>query len=335
IKLVTDLTSSPKKIIYRSFSSLAWLFIAIDLFLPPILVLIHFSTARTIFKVLIGIYYIYMAARSIAKKNQDAWTVLLGVVLYVTGSRLDMLVGIPVRDYGVSAFALCMLFALTSRHARLRNRFVEISGKLLDAHEEERRRLARDIHDGIGQSLLGLKLRLQMLASKVKSGFAPAPETFESLVGSADSIIEEVRRTSMDLRPSFIENISLADAIKWYTETFAGKGSFEIFFHEGKDPVPEPVPRIKDNLYRIFQEIISNAVKHSLATRVDISLYYDGKTLTLIAMDNGVGFLVDENRSGGIGLKTMRERAALIGGKCRIESSPGTGTTVRVEVPLT
>jgi signal transduction histidine kinase len=334
LMLISKLTGGPTTLLFKGLVAVGVAFAVADVALPPLTVLEHLSGPRKVFMAVLGVYYLYLAGKAVLARHEESIPVLLGVSAYVIGSRVDLFIGTELRDFGVGFFALCMLYALTSRHARLKNRLMEVSSKLLDAHEEERRRLARDIHDGIGQSLLGLKLKLQMAVAKVKKGETLPAETLDAIVKDSSAIIEEVRRTAMDLRPSYVEGASLLDSMKWYAESFRQDRAFELHFHTGDEEVGEPPPRIKDNFYRIFQEILANAAKHSGATRIDIALYRSGKTLILLATDNGHGFDLAESRNPGMGLVTMRERAELLGGFCFVESRPGYGTTVRVEVPL-
>lgn len=317
----------------------AWVFIlveiclaALGLVLPPLGALFLLSGPRKIIVVLRGAYYLFLVLRALLRRQNEALPIFYGVAVYVVGSRLDVFWGTSLRDYSVGFFALCMLYALTSRHARLKNNMVEISTRLLDAHEEERRRVARDIHDGVGQSLLGMKLRMQMYLAKARKGENISPEIIDSLVTDTTAVIEEVRRAAMDLRPSFVESMTLIDAMKWHAESFSERHGIEMHFHTGSEEFKDPPSRIKDNLYRIFQEILTNAARHSGATRLDVSLYRSGDRLVLLATDNGKGCEGDCDRGSGIGLATMRERAELLKGTCTLESAPGKGTTIRVEV---
>lgn len=332
LTLVTHATGSGFGFAYRCFATVAAAFVALDLALPPLTVLMSFELARKVFLGLLGVYYLIVAVLAVKRRREDSIPVLAGVACYVLGSRLDLLWGIAVRDYATGAFALCMLFALTSRHARLRNRLEEISTRLLDAHDEERRRIARDIHDGIGQSLLALRLRLQQWSARASKGVAVGPEPLEALAADTGTILEDIRRLSMDLRPSFVESMTLSDLLRWYGSSFAEMRGLSLHVHAGARDVPEPAPRVKDNLYRIYQEILTNVAKHAGATRVDVSLYRGGRSLVLEVADNGQGF-EEDGGARGIGLETMRERAELIGGSCRVESVAGRGTKVTVEVP--
>ncbi|HEY5995416.1 MAG TPA: ATP-binding protein, partial [Candidatus Deferrimicrobiaceae bacterium] len=123
-------------------------------------------------------------------------------------------------------------------------------------------------------------------------------------------------------------------AVEWYAGSFMERSGIELCIHGGEEALPELSERVKDNLYRALQEILSNVRKHSGATLVHVSLYRNGRNLLLKVTDNGSGIDPSMQRKGGIGLETMRERAELLGGACMVEGIPGRGTTVTIEVPL-
>jgi signal transduction histidine kinase len=208
------------------------------------------------------------------------------------------------------------------------------SVRIFKAHEDERKRLAREIHDGIGPSLLSIKLRLQMLEAKVREGKPVEEESFPELLSEVTDTIEELRAVAMDLRPSFLENVDIIDAINWHAKKLQERLGMQI--NVTSDGVVKIDPRMKDTIYRIYQEILSNAVKHSGATTVDVLIKMDGRFFLLEVKDNGKGF--DPVQTGikeeGIGLNTVRERVELLGGILRIKSSDKMGTSVSIEVPV-
>jgi signal transduction histidine kinase len=334
LSLVTSVTRAVFGTVYLVLASATAVFIGLYALLPSMSALTLLDGPRKLHLLLLGLYYVAVSLRSVLKRREDAFPVLAGVLAYVIGSRTEEFLGVNLRDFSMGLFTLCMLYTLTSRHARMQSRLAELSARLLDAHEEERSRIARDIHDSVGQSLLALKLRLQMLASKVADGARLTPDAIEGLAKDTSGIIEEVRRTSMDLRPSFVGSMSLMETVTWYAGSFMERSGIELSVHGGEEPLSDPSPRIKDNLCRGLQEILTNARKHSGATRIDISLYRSGSTLVLRVTDNGRGADLSAIGKGGIGLATMQERAELLGGRCVVESAPGIGTTVTMEVPL-
>lgn len=334
VSLVTAVTGSSFGPVYLLLAAATVAFIGLYAVLPPLPGLMLLTGPRKVHLALLGLYYIAVSVRSVLNRRIDSIPILAGVIAYVIGSRIEEFWGLNFRDLSMGAFILCMLYSLTARHARMQSRLVMLSSRLLDAHEEERRRIARDIHDSVGQSLLAMKLRLQMLSSEASEGSVLPRETIDDLARDTGGILEEVRRTTMDLRPSFIEKMSLMEAVEWYAGSFMERSGIELCVHGGEEELPELPERVKDNLYRALQEILSNVRKHSGATLVHVSLYRNDRNLVLKVTDNGSGIDLPAARKSGIGLETMRERAELLGGTCNVDGIAGRGTTVTIEVPL-
>jgi signal transduction histidine kinase len=335
LPLVTIATGTPFGIPFYLLAAAAAGFVLAGIALPPMTALYALPEPRTVFLTLSGIYYLVISSLAVARRREDAGVIMVGVSAYVVGSRLEIFWGLQMRDYSMGVFTLCMLFAIVSRHARMQGRLVSLSGRLLDAHEEERSRIARDIHDGVGQSLQALRLRLQMLSAKSRGGDPMPAGTLDALATDTASIIEEVRRTSLDLRPSFIEGMTLREALSWYSRHFMERSRIPLDLRFDDGEIPDPPPRVKDNLYRALQEILSNARRHAGASRISVSLGRSGDMLVLAVSDDGSGISAGapEGRKG-IGLETIRERAELLGGSCKLDSKPGKGTTVTLEVPF-
>lgn len=334
LALVTSVTGSSHGLLFGLFAAASASLIVLNAVMTPLAALYGLTGPRKAYLALVGGYYLAVSARNVIRRRDDSIAILVGILVYVVGSRIEVFWGLQFRDYSMGVFILCMLFALVSRHARMQGRLISLSSSLLDAHEEERRRIARDIHDSVGQSLLALKLRLQMLASSASGGERLPSGTLDGLVKDASGIIEEVRRTSLDLRPSFIESMTLVEAVSWYAGSFMERSGIELQVLGGDNAFPDPPPRTRDNIYRALQEILTNARKHSKATRIDVSLFRSGSRLVLEVTDNGTGIDPAPRRRTGIGLETIRERAELLGGTCRVRGTPGRGTTITLEVPL-
>ncbi len=221
------------------------------------------------------------------------------------------------------------------RLARLRDRLV---GKLITAQEEERRRIGRELHDETSQALAYLVIRLGLLASS-----APDSQTRQDLLHLkeiASSMLEDIKRIILDLRPRLLDEYGLAAAIQHYAEErLAAHGIRYTLDVRGCEYRPPPHKEI--NLFRIAQEAINNVVNHAQATEVRIGLECSEREIVLSVEDNGQGFDLHavERFAGngdyrGLGLLGMRERATLLGGDLIIESTPGKGTRVVVRVPL-
>jgi signal transduction histidine kinase len=221
-----------------------------------------------------------------------------------------------------------------ARYSRLRREVHQLSGRILDAHEKERRRLSREIHDGIGQALFAVKLHLEMFKAKAGDGSTVDAKAFSSLISEVSNSIKELRQVVFDLRPAVLEQASFVDALKWYGRKYSEQSGIRLRI-EG-DEIPDPPLRMKDHLYRIFQEALSNIRRHAQADCVDVRVEKQGKLLSILIADNGHGFDPDSAsaQGTGLGLSTIRERAELLGGTFTLKTSPGRGTRFHVEVPI-
>jgi two-component system sensor histidine kinase UhpB len=203
------------------------------------------------------------------------------------------------------------------------------SGELvIRAQEEERKRIARDLHDEVNQSLTALLLRIEAAAQE-----APAHlrEQLAEVKGLADQAMGELLDLARQLRPTALDDHGLVAALRTHVREFDRRGAARTSFWV--DPrLGELSPDAQVVVYRVAQEALVNAARHSGASRVEVSLEpCDGKVRLQVA-DNGSGFAFAEEGKG-LGLDGMRERALLVGGALEIDSRPGKGTTVRLEVP--
>ena len=201
------------------------------------------------------------------------------------------------------------------------------SNAALTAQEEERARVARDLHDQVNQSLTGVLLRLEATRSEAPPQLAGEIEETSRLAHQA---MDELLTVARQLRPSALDDLGLRAAIAGLTEQLDLPGLSASFTCEddpsGLDPDLQLV------IYRVSQEAIGNAVRHSGASRIDVNLSRKGDRFELVVADDGSGFTFDQANSG-LGLGGMRERAILAGGEIDIESRPDRGTTVRLAVP--
>jgi len=211
---------------------------------------------------------------------------------------------------------------------------MRILTQLVTAQEAERRRLARELHDQLGQQLTALRFKLESLkgrADKREKIEADVDELLD-LTAQLDSDVDFL---AWQLRPVALDDLGLAEALRVYVRHWSEYVNIKTEFHtEGLDQ-ERPSPEVETNLYRIAQEALNNVAKHSKATRVDVLLERrDGHAL-LIVEDNGKGFsLDDETDASAIGLTGIRERASLLAGSMELESEPEKGTTLIVRVPL-
>jgi PAS domain S-box-containing protein len=208
--------------------------------------------------------------------------------------------------------------------------------RVMSAHEEERRRIARDLHDEFGQQLTAMTLKLRMLKERWSEQKDLWGE-LEALEADTRQLDQDVNLLVWELRPTSLEDLNLQMALTKYTQNWSKHFGVHVELHaSGMDNDPLP-PEIVTTLYRIAQEALSNIAKHALATKVDIILDVRTDNVSLIIEDNGLGFEPDKVTSrgnGGFGLTGMRERAALVGGIVEIESPAGGGVTVIVRIPV-
>ena len=214
-----------------------------------------------------------------------------------------------------------------------------LSRRVVEVQEEERRHLARELHDEIGQSLTAIAITLQAVKRSAGPALLPPLEECTAVV---DLAIRQVRRLSFDLRPSLLDDLGLVAALRSHLDHQARRVGYQAHFSADPDGIgPELDPAIAIAAFRIAQEALTNVARHAHARRVRMSMRLrrrDG-ILHLLVGDDGVGFDPEANllrgaRGEGIGLLGMRERAALLGGRVHIRSSPGRGTVVRLSVPI-
>jgi signal transduction histidine kinase len=199
--------------------------------------------------------------------------------------------------------------------------------RVVAGQEIERRRLARELHDETGQALTSILLGLRAV-EEANDGVDVA-ELRELVVGT----LQDVRRLAVQLRPKALDDFGLVPALERLVQTFAEASGIRVELESniGDKRVPTEV---ETTVYRLVQEALTNVVKHAGANEVSILVVRRDDMLTAVLEDNGSGFDPDAVRSDGLGLDGMRERVALHDGRLTVESAPGAGTTLRVEVPL-
>jgi signal transduction histidine kinase len=214
-----------------------------------------------------------------------------------------------------------------------------LSLRLELAREEERARVARELHDELGQVLTSLKLEFMWLVDELRKS-EPKPgiqlvNRLQSLIGLIEISIQSVRQISSDLRPAVLDHFGLKDAIQWEATKFQARTGIRCRVEwEITHGLEERSRELA--LFRILQEALTNVVRHAHAGAVRIAAREHGRTLTLTIRDNGRGITKAELSSvESIGLLGMTERARLLGGVVRITGGPGRGTTVTVTVPVT
>ncbi len=215
-----------------------------------------------------------------------------------------------------------------------RSRLQSLSRRLVRIQEDERLAIARELHDEAGQALTALMVGLGMVERDEGCPEAIAGR-LRSLKQMTDGIMEELHRLAVDLRPASLDKLGLLPALQQYVRTIAESGNLQVEFTAsgfGDDRLPIEA---ETTLYRVVQEALTNVTRHARASRAQVSLSGQERSIVALVVDDGVGFDVEgAERSGRLGLVGMRERAEMIGGAFSIKSAPGIGTTVMLEVPL-
>ena len=215
-------------------------------------------------------------------------------------------------------------------------RLKSLSNRILRAHEEERKRISRELHDGIGSSLTAIKLSLENLLSQSGQIANPLSNSLNVLISTVSGTIDETRRIMADLRPSVLDDLGLVTAIGWFCRKFQTAYPnihVEQRIDIDQDKIPESLTIV---VFRIIQEALHNVAKHSGAEFADLSLRENAEHIELVIEDNGIGFDIEEIRSReerGLGLATMQERAELSGGFFEVEAISGKGTVIRASWP--
>ena len=216
----------------------------------------------------------------------------------------------------------------------LRRQLQAVSGGVLEAQEEERRRIARELHDGLGQVLSALKITVETVRRRCRD--EPCCDLLQRAVAMTDTLLGDVRAITRRLRPPPLEDMGLVAAVRWHLDQLAIDSPIAVRL--AADTLLARLPaNVEIACFRIIQEAVSNAIRHSGAKRIEVTLAYSGTCLSLSVTDDGRGFHPQQPVTAGrqpLGLLGMRERAALLGGEMRIVSAPNSGTGIHVQIPL-
>jgi PAS domain S-box-containing protein len=219
----------------------------------------------------------------------------------------------------------------TAKLSRANKRLRFYAAEVIRAHEDERKHVACELHDQIGQSLTSLKLMMGQAASSLPAESGPILADAQIVVSE---LIRQVREMSLNLRPSMLDDLGLLPTLLWHVERYTAQTRVKVDFdHSGINQGFSP--DISIAVYRIMQEALTNIARHANVNEADIHIWADEKAICMIVKDLGSGFNVASLRAGvSSGLSGMRERALLLGGSFKIESSPDRGTLLTVEIPL-
>jgi PAS domain S-box-containing protein len=210
-----------------------------------------------------------------------------------------------------------------------------LSRQVLVAQEEERARLSRDLHDGLGQTLTALRFELDWLARKHSNG-SNDPHPFAQATVLLETSAQELRRMCRGLRPPLLDDMGFEPAVRQLIEEFEEHGSAQVDLTvKVEDDVPKLAPEAALCAFRVLQEALTNVSRHSQARRVRVGVLIDREELVIAVRDDGQGFdPADARRLNHLGIAGMRERAKLVNGKLELRSQPGQGTRVTLSVPV-
>ena len=248
------------------------------------------------------------------------------------------------RAFDEEDIRLCSTLADQIGHAIRRARVIEALGRkqadlravsesLEKSLEEDRRRIARELHDEVAQSMTAAKINLGLLRTLTRGA---APEVRRAILETEEVVrrtIEDTRRIAMDLRPSMLDELGLVPALRWYADTFARRTGVgvEVQANHGGGPAHKDVNTL---LFRFFQEALTNVARHARARNVRIGLSGVNGSLRAVVSDDGVGIKPGGPTHRGLGLLGMRERIERAGGALRIQSRPGCGTRLVASLPV-
>jgi len=237
-----------------------------------------------------------------------------------------------------SSLAIAIQQARLFEHLQAgRERLQALSRRLVEVQETERRRLAHELHDEIGQTLTAVKINLQALQRH--EGLASVEPYLKDSVDVVEHALQQVRNLSLDLRPSLLDDLGLVATLRWYVDRQAQRGGFAAQLVT--DPADMHLaPELETTCFRVVQEALTNIMRHSQAHNVCVELHQRDAELLLRVCDDGVGFDVQaalKTAMGGasLGLLGIQERIWQVGGQIAIQSAPGGGTEIHARVPLT
>ena len=240
-----------------------------------------------------------------------------------------------IADQAAQAIANARLYDALRREQRSRAALLD---KTISAQEDERKRIARELHDQTSQDLAALMLSLDTCTMELAADGLGAEQHLNTAKAIAEEMLTSVHRLINDLRPSLLDDLGLAPAILWYGEQRLKPMGIALEFQCDRMDARLP-PFLETALFRIAQEAFTNVVRHANATRVNVILKVNGPGVFLSVQDNGTGFQMpatgwEQEEGRGLGLLGMEERVIIQGGTLQIQSAPGQGTTIQVTIPL-
>jgi signal transduction histidine kinase len=225
---------------------------------------------------------------------------------------------------------------LFDRTQAARKRLQKLTHHLVEAQEQERHRLARELHDEIGQALTAIKISLQ--TAQRRADMSAANPQLEESIAIVDRALQQLRDVSLDLRPSLLDDLGLVATLRWYLNRHTQSGELRTSLQVEPPDLHLP-SALEVIVFRVVQEALTNVMRHARAQNVEVKLQLDAEAVELTVRDDGVSFdlqdALDSAMAGtSMGLLGMQERVALAGGHIDIVSAPGRGTEIRVRFPV-
>jgi signal transduction histidine kinase len=227
-----------------------------------------------------------------------------------------------------------------NKRMRVEKEVRHLSRQLIKATEKERKRLARDLHDEFGQALTALHFSMESLQRSLPPELVDHQKRCRELIGLVEALGDNARRISAELRPDMLDHLGLIPTLQSYVQDFAGRATGLRVSFQASGLRKRPPAEVAIVLYRVVQEALNNIAKHAGAAHVNVLIAYSHPNVILTVEDDGVGFEPETGGASftgedqGIGLLGMRERVGIVGGIINIQSSPGKGTFIRVEIPV-
>lgn len=228
----------------------------------------------------------------------------------------------------------CLVVTDMTEQKQSQERLATLSHRLLEVQERERRHLARELHDEIGQILTGLKITLETNFYLAAAG--AGREAFQKARDQVEDLVKRIQDMSLDLRPAMLDDLGLLPALLWHFQRYTEQTSIKVNFRHSGLRDRRFSPEMETAAYRIVQEGLTNVARHSGAKAVDVYIHSGAKALVLQLEDNGKGFDVNEALASrnSSGLTGMQERAALMGGELLLSSAARRGTQLRAKLPF-
>jgi PAS domain S-box-containing protein len=259
------------------------------------------------------------------------------------GTRVPILIGIA-RLEGSETETVCFVLDNTPRkraeeaeaRARSEQQLRLLAARAEKASEAERARLAREVHDVLGQDLTGLKMDVAWVCRRMAQTQTNdvVAARLQSMLGRLDSMMGTVRRIATELRPGALDDLGLSEAIEDHVRRFQVRSGIAVELAPFQLDIAVDKAR-STALFRILQELLTNVARHAGATRVRVALRVEHDTVVLRVEDDGLGITKEQvTSSSSLGLLGIRERALAFGGECRVDGAPGRGTIVDVRIPL-